>query len=92
MQKVQMKLRTGAVADAGTTVATMTGSWRSYRPVVDMEKCTYCGICETYCPEDIIVIDRKTKTNNKDFAYCKGCGICANECPKECIKMVSEGA
>ena len=83
-------MRVGAIADAGTTVATKTGSWRTYKPTVDIGRCTYCGICETYCPEDIIAIDRETKTNEIDYNYCKGCGICANECPKECIEMVLE--
>jgi Pyruvate/2-oxoacid:ferredoxin oxidoreductase delta subunit len=27
-----------------------TGTWRTKRPVVDKEKCTYCGLCAIYCP------------------------------------------
>ena len=65
-----------------------TGTWRSFRPVVDEKKCIGCGICEMYCPEaSIEVTDQKAKIN---YTYCKGCGVCANECPKDAIEMVSE--
>ena len=27
-----------------------TGSWRVERPVMDLEKCTYCDLCALSCP------------------------------------------
>lgn len=62
-----------------------TGSWRTFRPVIDKEKCNACGLCALYCPEramdtDIVV----------DLDFCKGCGICANECPKKAIALKLE--
>jgi len=62
-----------------------TGTWRTFKPVVDREKCKECGNCILYCPESCI--DRDL---NVDYEYCKGCGICANECPVRCIKIVRE--
>lgn len=66
-----------------------TGTWRTERPVVIVEKCTYCGQCYLFCPtqcihpgEDYFPID---------LTYCKGCGICVKECPTDAIVMVAEG-
>ncbi len=69
-----------------------TGSWRLERPVVNFSECIKCGICEMYCPGDVISIRREQEECVViDLEYCKGCGICANECPKKCIQMVPEG-
>jgi pyruvate ferredoxin oxidoreductase delta subunit len=68
--------------------ASMTGTWRTFRPVVDPEKCIGCGICEMYCPEaSVKILDQKAQI---DYDYCKGCGVCANECPQEAITMIRE--
>ena len=65
-----------------------TGSWRSYKPILDKEKCTKCLTCWKYCPDVAIDIVDEYPVVNYDF--CKGCGICSNECPKKCIKMVRQ--
>lgn len=66
-----------------------TGSWRNFRPVINKEKCSNCGICSTYCPvNSIFKEDGQIKIS---MQYCKGCGICANECPKKAIDMIVEG-
>jgi pyruvate ferredoxin oxidoreductase delta subunit len=62
-----------------------TGSWRTFKPVVDKATCKKCGNCILYCPDACIDQDL-----NVDYDYCKGCGICANECPSKSIKMVRE--
>ncbi|MFA5613724.1 MAG: 4Fe-4S binding protein, partial [Methanoculleus sp.] len=31
-----------------------TGSWRTFRPVVDREACNACGLCAQYCPDGVI--------------------------------------
>lgn len=66
--------------------AGLTGTWRTFRPVVDRESCNRCGICEMFCPDAVIDIE----TMEIDLVYCKGCGICSNECPKKCITMIRE--
>jgi len=62
-----------------------TGSWRTFQPVVDREKCNECGLCAMYCPDGVIDADLKI-----DLDFCKGCGICAKECPKNAIEMIRE--
>jgi len=67
----------------------ITGDWRTFRPMINEEKCTNCGICWMYCPEGVI-----QKNGNGsfeiDYRYCKGCGICARECPTKNIEMKRE--
>jgi pyruvate ferredoxin oxidoreductase delta subunit len=66
-----------------------TGSWRTERPVLDREKCNYCGLCALYCPPQCMKDMGDYFLPDLDF--CKGCGICAQECPRDAIVMVSEG-
>ena len=67
-----------------------TGDWRTFRPVVDNEKCIKCYFCYMYCPEGTISVNDETGFVEIDYDYCKGCGICATNCPKKCIEMVKE--
>ncbi|MFX0103743.1 MAG: 4Fe-4S binding protein [Candidatus Hodarchaeota archaeon] len=68
-----------------------TGEWRTFRPVIDGEKCNKCGFCYIFCPEGTIRFDKETGPT-VDLVYCKGCGICAAECPKDAIEMTRETA
>jgi pyruvate ferredoxin oxidoreductase delta subunit len=81
----------GFTAEPGSTTAFKTGDWRSLRPVLDREKCVYCGFCYYYCP-DGVYRDKgpKEKWYEADLDYCKGCGVCAHECPKKAITMTLE--
>lgn len=67
-----------------------TGSWRTFKPVLDETKCVKCYICWKFCPEASVEIIPNTGMVKINYDYCKGCGICANECPKEAIEMVEE--
>ncbi len=74
-----------AISKPGKAACGKTGTWRTFRPVVDTEQCNACGLCAMYCPDGCIDEDL-----NIDLEFCKGCGICANECPKKAIEMVRE--
>jgi heterodisulfide reductase subunit A len=51
------------------------------RAVVDMEKCTSCGVCARVCPFGAIEVDIKAKTGAQvTTAACAGCGACVAEC------------
>lgn len=68
--------------------ANKTGAWRTFRPIIDLEKCISCWICWKFCPDvSIKIVDDKPVV---DYDHCKGCGICANECPKDAIDMEKE--
>ena len=67
-----------------------TGSWRSYRPVVDSALCTHCQFCWIFCPEATVSRAEKGTEVVIDYRYCKGCGVCAVECPVKAIRMEKE--
>lgn len=79
----------GIITEAGNAVEYETGSWRTYRPVRDVAKCTNCMICWILCPDSSIEV-KDGKMTGFDYKHCKGCGICAKECPVNCISMVLE--
>lgn len=49
-QKKWFELTTGAVIDEpGNAIEYKTGSWRTFKPVIDKSKCNDCLICWIYC-------------------------------------------
>lgn len=66
-----------------------TGSWRTFRPVLDKTKCIKCWNCWIFCPDGVIE-EAPDGTFDINYEYCKGCGICSNECPVGAIRMVRE--
>ncbi|MCS7281668.1 MAG: 4Fe-4S binding protein [Desulfobacterota bacterium] len=84
------ELNVGCVIDEpGNSIVYKTGDWRIMRPQTDYSKCTKCGLCWLFCP------DNAMKPNEQgffapDLDYCKGCGICAQECKFEAIQMVED--
>ncbi len=79
----------GQITNPGSSLMNKTGSWKSFRPIHDKEKCINCMICYAFCPEEAIIVeDGKVVGVNLD--YCKGCGICAKECPVKAFTMREE--
>ena len=96
MKAVEAAYEAAAVGDpkvvaevaGGKAPAGSRADWRTFRPVVDSEKCTGCRMCWVYCPEHCTeMVDDKSVI---EYAYCKGCGICVEECPVSAIEMKSE--
>lgn len=75
--------------DAGNSIQFNTGSWRSRRPVLDLDRCSQCLVCYIYCPETSIQVQER-KVIGIDYDHCKGCGICAEECPRLAIALEDE--
>jgi 2-oxoacid:acceptor oxidoreductase delta subunit (pyruvate/2-ketoisovalerate family) len=79
------------IAPAGvcskSSISFLTGDWKTYTPIRDLEKCTRCLTCVMFCPDGAIRWLPDKKDIEFDMSYCKGCGICANECPTKAIKM-----
>lgn len=83
------------IKDPGSSRKYETGEWRTYRPVLDLDKCIQCLACWLYCPDSAIMVNGKTKVVGIDYEHCKGCGICSKECPApkgKAIIMAEEGA
>ncbi|UCE20121.1 MAG: 4Fe-4S binding protein [Gemmatimonadota bacterium] len=81
----------GLILEAGNAEEYETGSWRTYRPVKDGEKCIHCLRCWIYCPDSAVLTEDGNQVGF-DLEHCKGCGICAAECPPKvrAIEMVLE--
>lgn len=81
----------GLILEAGNAEEYETGSWRTYRPVKDGEKCIHCLRCWIYCPDSAVLTEEGNQVGF-DLEHCKGCGICAAECPPKvrAIEMVLE--
>ncbi len=50
-------------------------------PVVDMDKCTICGLCEKSCVYGAITSNKKENLFAIDANKCEGCGMCVSVCP-----------
>jgi len=68
-----------------------TAYWRWQKPIIDLNKCTRCGLCWVYCPDSAYTFDEDGYPVIL-YDWCKGCGICAVECPVDAIRMVDEYA
>ncbi len=74
---------------AGNSYLRHTGTWRTFRPVIDLVACTRCLLCLVRCPEGAIALDTKGYPHI-DYDHCKGCLICAQECPLRCVREEKE--
>jgi pyruvate ferredoxin oxidoreductase delta subunit len=83
------EMKPGTVAEGGTMADLYTGSWRTYCPITDFEKCIHCMLCWIVCPDSAVRVEGGKKLGT-DYQYCKGCGICATECPVDAIEMKLE--
>jgi len=77
----------GVVTTPGNLKENKTGSWRSFRPVIDQSKCISCGMCRKFCPDVCIDLTPKATV---DYDYCKGCLLCVTVCPVKCISSKEE--
>jgi len=76
-----------------TSLKNKTGGWRTFRPIIDENKCIGCNLCAKICPDAAIdmILNETNKAKAKvNYDYCKGCGACAAECPVKAIIMEKE--
>jgi heterodisulfide reductase subunit A len=74
--------RSAIILNSGTLRA------EALKAIVDLDKCTSCGVCVKVCPYGAIKVDKKAKTGAQIVAAaCSGCGTCAAECRFDAITM-----
>jgi len=77
-----------AAARSSIILSSGTITSEALKAVVDLEKCTSCGVCAKVCPYKAISVDVKAKTGAQIVAAaCAGCGTCAAECKFDAITM-----
>ncbi len=76
------------VCEYSTLFGNLTGGWRTFKPVIDLDKCIGCAICWQVCPDVCMLWDGEKPEVR--ISHCKGCGVCANECPSDAIEMELE--
>jgi len=57
---------------------------------VDINLCSFCGICQKKCPTAAIKVGRNEKKWRIDRLRCIACGYCVDSCPKKCLSMENE--
>jgi len=77
----------GGTCPSNNITSTNSG-WRTYKPVIDSDKCVLCMRCFLVCPDG--VIDKSGEKLEIDYDFCKGCGVCAYECKVKAISMEKE--
>ncbi|MFA7662755.1 MAG: 4Fe-4S dicluster-binding protein [Patescibacteria group bacterium] len=89
--KKSKDLKIGAVLTQkeNSSLGYKTGTWKTFKPVIDEKTCINCMRCVHYCPESCIAI-KDDKRGQINLDYCKGCGICSKVCPVKAIKMIKE--
>lgn len=58
---------------------------------IDMKKCVRCGMCEMFCPMDVIRFDKEKREPVITYIEdCMLCGLCENRCPVQAIIVTPE--
>ncbi|MGW8187625.1 MAG: 4Fe-4S dicluster domain-containing protein [Desulfobacterales bacterium] len=55
-------------------------------PVIDLDKCNACGICDDHCPLDVLYLEDDVV----DVRYpdeCWHCGACRQDCPTGAVRI-----
>ncbi|MBM7842603.1 ATP-binding protein [Herpetosiphon giganteus] len=55
-----------------------------FLPVINLQRCVACGVCETVCPTNAVTLEQQQAILSKPEA-CTFCDRCEAACPTEAI-------
>jgi len=56
-------------------------------PLVNLDRCVFCGSCEKSCPYEAIHQDKYTRLLEIDEERCTHCGLCLSRCKRHALSM-----
>ncbi len=89
----------GIILNAGSTAWNdLSTSRTGWLPVLDIEKCIHCGMCDMVCPDLCLVwtaegnepVPTAVRLNGIDYRYCKACLRCIETCPTGAMTREAE--
>ncbi len=89
----------GIILNAGSTAWNdLSTSRTGWLPVLDIEKCIHCGMCDMVCPDLCLVwtaegnepIPTAVRLTGIDYRYCKACLRCIETCPTGAMTREAE--
>lgn len=89
----------GVILNAGSTAWNdLSTSRTGWLPVLDLEKCIHCGMCDMVCPDLCLVwepegnkpVPAAVRLTGVDYRYCKGCLRCIETCPTGAMTREAE--
>ncbi|PWL64022.1 MAG: ferredoxin family protein [Desulfovibrionaceae bacterium] len=57
---------------------------------IDYDKCTRCGRCVTYCPQDVLRPDGERRPVITYLQDCQSCFLCEKYCPAGAIAVSAD--
>lgn len=89
----------GVILNAGSMAWNdLSTSRTGWLPVLDLEKCIHCGVCDMVCPDLCLVwtaegnnpVPAAVRLTGVDYRYCKGCLRCIETCPTGAMTREAE--
>jgi pyruvate ferredoxin oxidoreductase gamma subunit len=89
----------GIILNAGSTAWNdLSTSRTGWLPVLDVEKCIHCGMCDMVCPDLCLEwtaegnkpVPAAVRLTGVDYRYCKGCLRCIETCPTGAMTREAE--
>ena len=56
---------------------------------IEVNECSFCGLCARKCPADALKVDREAKTWTIERMGCIQCSSCVEICPKKILSNVA---
>ncbi len=57
---------------------------------INRDWCKGCGICVSFCPEDVLALDDNDKAVVLNPDNCVFCGMCELRCPDMAVEVTKE--